>query len=78
VHPASISTLMFNTYEFLNPEIYPTKMREEIRMLRDEFYKLFSIDLNTGVVLFLRFCIADAPKGRSVRFPIEQILSFGE
>jgi hypothetical protein len=69
---------MFNTYEFLNPEIYPSKMRAEIKILRDEFYKLFSIDHQTGVVLFLRFCIANAPKGRSVRFPIEQILSFGK
>ena len=76
IHPASISTLMFNTYTFMNPDIYPPKMREEIRELRDEFYRIFSMDLNTGVVLFLRFCIADAPKGRSVRFPIEQILSF--
>jgi molybdopterin/thiamine biosynthesis adenylyltransferase len=78
VHPASISTLMFNTLTFGNEGVYSPKMKLETKTMRDRLYNLFSTDLNTGVVLMLRFCIADAPKGRSVRFPIEQILSFGE
>ncbi|MCE9540409.1 MAG: Rv1355c family protein [Bacteroidetes bacterium] len=78
VHPASISTLMFNTFEFGNKEIFPPKMREEIEKMRNEFYDIFSIDLNVGVVLFLRFCIAKDPKGKSIRFPIEYVLSFGK
>lgn len=78
VHPASISTLMFNTYEFGNKEIFSSKIQEEIRKIRDEFYNIFSVDYKIGAILLLRFCIADEPKGRSVRFPIEQILSFGK
>jgi molybdopterin/thiamine biosynthesis adenylyltransferase len=78
VHPASISTLMFNTFTFMSEEIFPPSMRGTVKKMRDDFYNQFSIDLSTGVVLFLRFCIANDPKGRSVRFPIDQILSFGK
>lgn len=78
VHPASISSLMFNTFEFGDKEIFPPKMRAEIEKMRNEFYQLFNIDLNAGVVLFLRFCIAKDPKGKSIRFPVEYILSFGK
>lgn len=53
-------------------------MREEATRMRDRFYEIFSIGHDRGVVLLLRFCIADPPKGRSVRFPLEQILSFGK
>jgi hypothetical protein len=75
VHPASISTLIFNTIAHGNKDILPPVMKEEALMLRKKFEQLFKIDSIIGEVLLIRLFYANAPKSRSVRYPLEQILS---
>lgn len=76
LHPASIAVLMFNTYNYGNKEIFSSAMKEEIEQLRKEFERLFSINNPIGEILLVRLFIAGPPKSRSVRYPIEQVLSF--
>jgi len=78
VHPSSIATLVFNTLEHGSPDILSGSMKKEVVDLRNQFAALFALPKNIGEVLLLRFCIADPPKARSVRYPIEQILSFAK
>jgi hypothetical protein len=75
VHPASISTLIFNTMMHGNKDILPPVMKEEAIMLREKFAKLFNINSEIGEVLLIRLFYAGAPKSRSVRYPLEQILT---
>jgi molybdopterin/thiamine biosynthesis adenylyltransferase len=78
VHPASIASLVFNTLMHGNPAIFPDHVRKEVVELRSQFAELFEIRNTIGEVLMLRFCIAGPPKARSVRYPLEQILSFSK
>ncbi len=76
VHPASISTLIFNTLMYGRKEILQGNIRKEVIELREQFAKIFSIKNAIGEILLLRFFIAEPPKSRSVRYPLEQILKF--
>lgn len=76
VHPASLSTLIFNTMTYANNNGFTEYMEAEARELRKEFEKLFSLDNSKVDVLLLRFFIAPPPKKRSVRYPLERVLSF--
>lgn len=76
VHPASISTLVFNTLMHGRKDILQGNIRQEVIELRKQFAKIFSIENIIGEILLLRFFIAEPPKSRSVRYPLEQILKF--
>ncbi|MBL7937098.1 MAG: hypothetical protein JNM51_14920, partial [Bacteroidia bacterium] len=73
VHPASLSTLIFNTFNYGDKNLFPEKMRNEIHEARKKFEKIFSINESVGEVILFRFFIADSPKSRSVRYPIDQV-----
>ena len=75
VHPASLSTLIFNTYLYNEEDVFPPKMREEVGILRKEFSRLFGLEgKQSGEVLLFRFFVSDPPKARAIRYPIEKIL----
>jgi nitroreductase len=74
IHPASLSTLIFNTFNYGDKNVFPEKMRNEVAEMRTKFEKLFSIKESIGEVILFRFFIADPPKARSVRYPLEQVL----
>jgi hypothetical protein len=76
VHTASLSTLIFNTLKYADNNGFTEYMEKEALELRKEFEKLFSIDSSKVDVLLLRFFIAPPPKKRSVRYPLERVLSF--
>lgn len=76
VHPASLSTLIFNTLEHCGENSFPPAMKEEALDMRKRFAKLFSIDKNIGEVILFRFFIGPPPKARSVRYPVEHVLKF--
>jgi len=78
VHPASIASLVFNTLVHGNPDIFPPRMKKEVVELRERFADVLSLPKNVGEVLLLRFCIAGPPKARSVRYPLNQVLSFSK
>jgi molybdopterin/thiamine biosynthesis adenylyltransferase len=75
VHPASISTLIFNTILHGNENILPPKMKSEVLMLRKRFEHIFKLNSNIGEVLLIRLFKAGPPKSRSVRYPLDQILT---
>jgi molybdopterin/thiamine biosynthesis adenylyltransferase/nitroreductase len=74
VHPASLSTLIFNTYNYGDKNIFPERMRTEISEMRTKFEKIFSIDEQLGEVILFRFFIGEPPKSRSIRYPLNQVL----
>jgi hypothetical protein len=76
VHPASLSTLIFNTMTYADNNGFTDYMEKEAKDLRKEFERLFSIDNSKVDVLLLRFLVASPPKRRSVRYPLERVLSF--
>lgn len=76
VHPASLSTLIFNTFNYGDKSSFPERMRNEIAEMRKKFENLFSIKEPLGEVILFRFFIGDAPKSKSVRYPIDQVLKF--
>lgn len=76
VHPASLSTLIFNTLKYADNNGFTEYMANEAKELRKDFERLFSIDNSKVDVLLLRFFIAPPPKKRSVRYPLEKVLSF--
>lgn len=77
VHPASISTLLFNAFIYGDKNVFKGKMKEEVIECRQKFLDLFSIKKPVGEVLLFRFFKADAPKERSNRYPLDQVLKFG-
>lgn len=76
VHPASISTLLFNAFIYGEKNVFKGKMKEEVVACRKKFIELFSIKEPVGEVLLFRFFKANAPKDRSNRYPLDQILKF--
>lgn len=76
VHTASLSTLIFNTLKYADNHGFTEYMEKEAKELRKEFEKLFALDNTKVDVLLLRFFIAPPPKKRSVRYPLEKVLSF--
>lgn len=76
VHPASLSNLIFNTLKYADRHGFTAYMEAEARMLRKEFEGLFGLTDSDVDVLLLRFFIGDPPKMRSVRYPLERVLSF--
>jgi hypothetical protein len=76
VHTASLSTLIFNTLLYADNPGFTKYMEKEALELRKKFEDLFSIDSNRVDVLLLRFLIAPPPKRKSVRYPIDHVLSF--
>jgi len=76
VHPASLSTLIFNTVKYADNNGFTEYMEKEAIELRKEFERLFNIDKNKVDVLLLRFLIAPDPKRKSVRYPLERVLNF--
>ena len=76
VHPISISTLLFNAFIYGEKNAFEGKMKEEVIECRKKFIDIFSIKEPLGEVLLLRFFKAGAPKDRSVRYPLEQVLKF--
>ena len=77
-HPPSLSTLIFNTLVYGEKDVLPKHLRDEATTLLHEFENLFGIDAKKGKVLLMRFIVADAPKFKALRYPIEQILKFGK
>lgn len=78
VHPASIASLVFNTLMHGNPKIFSGRMHQEVTALRKQFAGILGLKDNLGEVLLLRFCIAGPPKSRSVRYPLEQVLTISK
>ncbi|MGZ3884774.1 MAG: Rv1355c family protein [Bacteroidia bacterium] len=76
VHPASLSTLIFNTLKHCGENSFPPAMKKEAEAMRAQFEKLFSLQKNIGEVILFRFFIGPPPKARSVRYPVEQVLKF--
>jgi hypothetical protein len=76
VHTASLSTLIFNTLAYADEHGFTKHMENEARELRKDFERLFSLDSSKVDVLLLRFFISHPPKRRSVRYPLNQVLSF--
>ncbi|MBI3521155.1 MAG: Rv1355c family protein [Bacteroidetes bacterium] len=62
VHPASLSTLIFNTLVYADNNGFTDYMEEEARALRKDFEKLFGLDNTKVDVLLLRFFISGPPK----------------
>ncbi|MCD6017116.1 MAG: hypothetical protein K0S53_237 [Bacteroidetes bacterium] len=76
VHTCSLSTLIFNTLAYADNNGFTEYMEKEAWELRKDFEKLFSLDASKVDVLLLRFFIAPPPKRRSVRYPLDRVLSF--
>lgn len=76
VHPISLSNLIFNTAMYGPKDTLTGTMKKEVDILRQEFEKIFGLDPETGKVLLLRFFISEPPKTRSLRYPLEQVLTF--
>ncbi|MFN3404176.1 MAG: Rv1355c family protein [Cytophagaceae bacterium] len=74
VHPASLSTLIWNTLMYNEEDVFPDYMREEARQLRKQFEEILSLQDKRADVILFRFFISDPPKERAVRYPIEKIL----
>jgi molybdopterin/thiamine biosynthesis adenylyltransferase len=75
VHPASLSTLIFNTYNYGDKSSFPDWMKEEVAEARKKFEKLFSIKEPVGEVILFRFFIGGPPKSRSVRYHLKDVLN---
>jgi hypothetical protein len=76
VHPASLSTLIFNSLIYADKHGFTEYMEKEAWELRRQFEKLFSIDTGRVDVLLLRFLIAPPPKRRSVRYGLDRVLCY--
>jgi hypothetical protein len=74
VHPASLSTLIFNTFNYGDQSSFPDWMKAEVAEARKKFEKLFSIKEPVGEVILFRFFIGGPPKSRSVRYPLDNVL----
>lgn len=76
VHTCSLSTLIFNSLAYAKNNGFSGYMEKEAWELRKDFERLFSLDTSKVDVLLLRFFIAPPPKRRSVRYPLNRVLSF--
>jgi molybdopterin/thiamine biosynthesis adenylyltransferase len=76
VHTCSLSTLIFKTLAYAENNGFSDYMEKEAWELRKDFERLFSLDSSKIDVLLLRFFIAPPPKRKSVRYPLERVLSF--
>jgi hypothetical protein len=76
VHTCSLSTLIFNTLKYADNTGFSEYMEKEAWELRKDFEKLFALSNSKVDVLLIRFFIAPPPKRRSVRYPLERVLSY--
>jgi hypothetical protein len=54
----------------------PDEMIDELRALRGRYRKLFAVNDLVGEILLFRLSQADAPSARSLRRPVNEVLSF--
>jgi hypothetical protein len=54
----------------------PDWMTSELKELRARYCKLFAVNDHLGEILFFRLSLAEAPSARSLRRPIDEVLSF--
>lgn len=76
VHTCSLSTLIFKSLAYAENNGFSEYMEKEAWELRKDFEKLFLLDASKVDVLLLRFFIAPPPKRKSVRYPLDRVLSF--
>jgi hypothetical protein len=76
VHPPSLSTLIFNTFQYGNGNEIENSFKNEIDTLIKEFEGIFNIDGKVAKILLLRFFQGEPSKYRSYRKPLSDILHF--
>ncbi|MGE0562565.1 MAG: Rv1355c family protein [Flavobacteriales bacterium] len=74
VHPASLSTLIFNSLIYAEKNGFSDTMRSEAQELYKKFITLFGIDKDVGQILLFRFFKSGPPKEKSVRYPLNEVL----
>ncbi len=74
--PLSVSTFLFGRYLHDGPESFPENVAHELGELRKEFRRIFSINDNFGEILMFRIFISEPADKRSLRAPVEEVLSF--
>ncbi len=73
-HPASLSTLIFNTFQHSENKVLEEKFATETADLLSEFVELFSINHDVGRALLIRFFNGDSPKYKSLRYSLDDVL----
>lgn len=74
--PITISTLIFNTFLHEEENIFPESMRSELELLRKKFTEIFTINEKAAEIMLFRIFIADPPAAKSLRVPVDKVLSF--
>lgn len=73
--PLSISTFLFNRITYQGVEAFSTNAIIELKKMIKDFEKLFSLKHDMSKILLFRVFIADNIPKRSLRVPVEAVLS---
>jgi len=77
LHPLCVPIMFFARLTEGKGEGLPKEMIKEVREIRNEFLKIFPMGNEDKEVFMFRLCVAKTPRVKSLRRPIEKVLSFG-
>jgi tRNA A37 threonylcarbamoyladenosine dehydratase len=75
-NPLTTSTFLFNRHLYEGAGSFSENVANELVTLRKEFQRIFSINDKFGEILLFRVFISESPNKRSLRAPVEEVLSF--
>jgi tRNA A37 threonylcarbamoyladenosine dehydratase len=76
LQPLLVPLMFFVRLVHGNGAEMPEEMKEELNVLRKRFTNIFPVKENSGEIFLFRICIADTPKVKSLRKPVEEMIHF--
>lgn len=73
--PLSVSTFLLNRLVHQGTEVFSEHASSELTEMKKEFEKLFSLEEDMGKIFLFRVFIANNTPKRSLRVPVEEVLS---
>lgn len=74
IYPMLVPIMFFNRIKHEGKTGIPSLMMEELNTIRKKFLEVFPIDNNVGEVFLFQCYYAPAPKVRSLRLPVDEVL----
>ena len=79
LQPVASATFIFAHLLYGNGGGFDGRALQELKSLRERFVRLFPVvTQQQGEILLFRLAIADAPKVKALRYPVEQVLTIQE
>ncbi|HET7818575.1 MAG TPA: Rv1355c family protein [Bacteroidia bacterium] len=76
VHPLMVPIMLFTRITRGNGAELSKDMIQELQILREQFLKVFKSENNCGEIFLLKLFIAEEPKVKSMRRPVEEVLYY--